>query len=94
MRLMLTFAIPVERGNAAAKAGTLGSAIEDLVKATSAETAYFTLIDGQRGGFLIFDATDPAVLPRILEPFFAALDAAVEVVPVLTLNDLKRGLSG
>jgi len=88
MRLM-----PVERGNAAAKAGTLGSSIEDLVKATSAESAYCTLIDGQRGGLLIFDATDPAILPRALEPFFAALDAAVEVVPLLTLDDLKRGLA-
>jgi len=94
MRLMLTFSIPVERGNAAAKAGTLGSAIEDLVKATSAESAYCTLIDGQRGGFIIFDATDPAILPRALEPFFAALDAAVEVVPLLTLDDIKRGLVG
>ena len=94
MRLMLSFSIPVERGNAAAKDGTLGKAIGDLVNATKAEATYCTLIDGQRGGFLIFDATDPAILPRILEPFFAALDAAVEVVPVLTLDDLKRGLAG
>ena len=94
MRLMLTFTIPVERGNAAAKDATLGKAIGDLVQATKAETTYCTLIDGQRGGFLIFDATDPAILPRALEPFFAALDAAVDIVPVLTLDDLKRGLAG
>ncbi len=94
MRLMLTFSIPVERGNQAAQDGTLGRAIEELIKATSAESSYLTLIDGERGGFLIFDATDPAILPRALEPFFAALDAAVEVVPVLTLDDLKRGLAG
>ncbi len=94
MRLMLTFTIPVERGNEAAKDGTIGKAIEDLVKATNAESAYFTLIDGQRGGFLIFDATDPAILPKIVEPMFAALDAAIEAVPVLTLDDLKRGLAG
>lgn len=94
MRLMLTFSVPVERGNEAAKDGTLGKAIEALINATSAESAYFTLIEGQRGGFLIFDATDPAILPRALEPFFAAVDAAVEVVPLLSLDDLKRGLAG
>jgi len=94
MRLMLTFTIPVERGNAAAQDGTLGTAIDELIKATSADEAYFTLIDGQRGGFIIFDATDPAILPRALEPFFATLDAAVEVVPLLTLDDIKRGLAG
>jgi hypothetical protein len=94
MRLMLTFTIPVERGNAAAQDGTLGKAIEDLIKTTNAEAAYFTLIDGQRGGAIVFDATDPAILPRIVEPMFAALDAAIEAVPVLSLDDLKRGLAG
>jgi len=94
MRLMLNFSIPVARGNAAAKDGTLGKAIEGLITATKAEASYFTLIDGQRGGFLIFDSNDPAILPRALEPFFAALDAAIEIVPLLNLDDLKRGLAG
>ncbi len=94
MRLMLTFSIPVERGNEAAKDGTLGKALEELINATKAEAAYFTLIDGQRGGVLVFDATDAAMLPKIVEPMFAALDAAIEAVPVLTHDDLKRGLAG
>ena len=39
MRLMLKFSIPAERGNRAAKDGTLGQAIDNLVKATKAEAA-------------------------------------------------------
>jgi hypothetical protein len=93
MRFMLKFAIPVERGNAAAKDGTLGQAIENLIKATKADVAYFTIVDGKRGGMVFFDESDPANLPQINEPLFAALNAAVEIVPVLTLDDLKRGLS-
>lgn len=92
MLLMLKFTIPVERGNAAAKDGSIGRAIESLVASTSAEAAYFTMIDGERGGYIFFEETDQARLTRINEPILAALDAAIEIVPVLTLDDLKRGL--
>jgi len=92
MRLMMKFTIPVERGNEAAKDGTMAHAIESLVKATNAEAAYFTVIDGERAGYIFFEEADQARLTRYNEPMFAALDAAIEIVPVLSLDDLKRGL--
>jgi len=93
MRLMLKFAIPPERGNAAAKDGTLGQAIDNLLKATKADAAYFTLVDGKRGGMVFFEENDVTRLPQLNEPLFAALDAAIEIVPVLTPDELKRGIS-
>ena len=93
MRLMLKFSIPVERGNAAVKDGTLGQAIENLIKATKANASYFTMIDGKRGGVVFFEENDTTRLPQINEPMFAALDAAIEIVPVLTLDELRRGVS-
>ncbi len=93
MRLMLKFAIPAERGNAAAKDGTLGQAIDNLVKATKADAAYFTLVNGKRGGMIFFEEDDSTRMPQINEPMFAALDAAIEIVPVMTHEELKRGLS-
>jgi hypothetical protein len=93
MRLMMKFTIPVERGNEAARDGTIGQTIENLVKATNAEAAYFTVIDGERAGYIFFEETDQARLPQLNEPMFAALDAAITIVPALTLDDLKRGLS-
>lgn len=92
MRLMLKFTIPVERGNEAVSDGTIGQAIESLVKETNAEAAYFTLIDGERAGMIFFEEADQAKLTRINEAMFAALDAAIDIVPVLNLDDLKRGL--
>lgn len=92
MRLMLTFTIPVEKGNEAEADGTLGPAIEALVEQTQAEAAYFAMEGGERGGYIIFEETDQARLPKINEPLFAALDAAIEIKPVLTLEDLQRGL--
>ncbi len=53
MRLMLRFTIPVERGNEAAKDGTLGAAIQALIERTKPEAAYFTLRDGERGGMIV-----------------------------------------
>jgi hypothetical protein len=93
MRLMLKFTIPVEKGNAAAKDGSLGRAIDALIEQVAPEAAYFTLDQGKRGGFVIFSETDPARLTRINEPLFAALDATIEISPVLTHEDLQRGLT-
>jgi hypothetical protein len=90
MKLMLRFAIPVEKGNEAIADGSLGKAIEKLLADTKAEAAYFTLVDGERGGMIFFDETDSARLPQLNEPLFAALDAAIEIVPVVTAEDLKK----
>lgn len=92
MRMMLTFRIPVEKGNEAQADGSMSKAIEKLVADTNAEAAYFTMIDGLRGGIVIFEETDQANLTKHNEPMFAALNAAIDIVPVLTLEDLKRGL--
>ena len=92
MRLMLRFTIPVERGNEAAEDGTLGPAIDALIERTKPEAAYFTLDGGERAGMIFFEVDDQARLTQINEPLFAALDAAIDIVPVLTLDDLRRGL--
>ncbi len=94
MRLMLKFTIPVENGNEAEANGTMGKAIEKLIADTGAEAAYFTLEDGERAGYIFFEETDQANLPKYNEPMFAALDAAIDIVPVLNLDDLKRGIGG
>lgn len=94
MRLMMKFSIPVERGNRALKDGTMGPAIDAIVAATKAEAAYFLVENGKRTGYIFFDADDQALLPTLNEPMFAALDAAIDIIPALTLEDLKRGLAG
>jgi len=94
MRLMLKFTIPVERGNEAATDGTIAKAIEELVAEVKAEAAYFMLLDGERAGLVFFEETDQARLPLINERLFASLDAQIEIMPALNLDDLKRGLSG
>lgn len=89
MRMLLRVSIPVEAGNAAAQAGTLGSTIERLVAELKPEAAYFFADDhGQRSGAIVFDMTDTVQIPAIAEPWFLALDAQVSLQPVMTPQDL------
>ena len=72
----------------------MGPAIEAIVAETKAEAAYFLVENGERTGYIFFEAADQAALPTLNEPMFAALDAAIDIIPALTLDDLKRGLAG
>lgn len=43
-------------------------------------------------GIFIFEETDQARMPVINEPLFAALDASIEIQPVMTAEDMHRGI--
>ena len=94
MRLTFRFGVPVEKGNEAVKDGTLSAAIDTLIKPTNPEAVYFTLDGGERTGMIFFDLDDQARLAEINEPFFDPLDAAIDIMPVLNLDDLRRGMAG
>lgn len=90
MRTMLHWTVPVEKGNKAVKDGSITKTIESLTEELEPEAAYFLVEDGERAGMLFFDITDSAQLPLIAERLFLELDAAVEFVPVLNSDDLRR----
>lgn len=92
MRLMLQFTIPVEKGNEAAADGSLSVAIKGLVAKLNPEAAYFHLQDGKRAGTLYFDADSQMDLPAINEPLFAQLNAAINIQPAVSLDELMRAL--
>ena len=52
MRFLLKVNIPVESGNAAAKAGKLGATIQSILADLKPEAVYFTDSNGQRAGFI------------------------------------------
>ncbi|MCV0426726.1 MAG: hypothetical protein K5905_14785 [Roseibium sp.] len=94
MRLMMTFKIPTLTGNEAGTQHRIGAAIEKLVADTGADASYFFMKDGMRAGVLFFEEDDQANLPRYNEPLMESLGAQIDIVPVLNLDDLKRGLEG
>lgn len=95
MRMLLRVSIPVEAGNAAAKAGTLGSTVERLVADLKPEAAYFYADDhGQRCGSIVFDMQDQSQIPAVAEPWFLAFNAKISLAPVMNAEDLAKAVPG
>ena len=94
MRTMLRWTVDVEKGNQAIKDGSLVQTIESLLQDLDPEAAYFLAQDGRRSGMIFFDMTDPAQIPPIAEKLFMSANAAVEFVPVMNADDLRRALEG
>jgi hypothetical protein len=95
MRMLLRVSIPVDTGNAAAKAGTLGSTIEKIVADLKPEAAYFLADDnGCRSGSIVFDLKDSSDIPSVAEPWFLAFNAKVSLRPVMSPQDLAKAGPG
>ena len=91
MRMLLRVSIPVETGNAAAKAGTLGSTVEQILADLKPEAAYFFADDnGQRAGSIVFDMKDSSEIPAVAEPWFLAFNAKVSFRPIMNPQDLEK----
>ena len=93
MRMMLKFTLPVEKGNAAIKDGSIGKIMETIMSKLKPEAAYFTPLDGKRCGMIFFDLAEPSQMVEVVEPLFLELHAATELVPVMNGDDLRKGLA-
>src|SRR5436190_12218575 len=90
MRFLLKVNIPVEAGNAAAKAGKLGATVQSILADLKPEAAYFTDNNGQRSGLIFLQMQDASQIPAIAEPWFLAFNASVEIHPVMVPDDLAK----
>jgi hypothetical protein len=64
--------------------------IEDL----KPEAAYFHAVDGDRGGFFVVNMQETSQIAEIAERLFFGVSTKIELVPVMTADDLRKGLSG
>jgi hypothetical protein len=80
----------MEEGNKALRDPEFGAKMKQLLSDMNAEAAYFTTVDGQRGGYIVVNFDDAAKIPGIAEPLFFWLKAEVEFIPVMVPEDLAK----
>ena len=90
MRYLLKFHIPIEAGNEALRDLEFGTKMKQLLSDMNAEAAYFTTVDGQRGGYIVVNFDDASKIPAIAEPLFFWFKAGVEFIPVMVPDDLVK----
>jgi hypothetical protein len=76
MRFLLKATIPVNAGNAAARAGKLGGTIQAILADLKPEGVYFTDDHGQRTAFIVLHMQDASQIPAMAEPWFLAFNAS------------------
>lgn len=93
MRMMLKFELGLAATNEAIRNGTMAEINAALAATTRPEAAYFGTENGRRTGYIVFDLADPAQIPVIAEPLFQRLESTALFFPVMTADDLQRGLA-
>jgi hypothetical protein len=90
MKYIMKVQIPNPYGNELLKDPQFGTKMQKVLQEVKAESAYFTTIDGCRGGYVIVNMNDASEIPRIAEPFFLWLNANIDFIPVMTPQDLGK----
>ena len=93
MRIMAKIQVPTEEGGRAIKDGSMGRVIEESLAAMKPECAYFFLEDGLRTVLAVFDLKSPSEMVTLFEPGMLAMNARVQLTPVMTRDDLASGLT-
>ena len=94
MRVMVKFAFPVEAGNVAIRDGKVEKVFQGILEELKPEAAYFFPEGGERAGLFVIDMKESSQVAEIAERFFFGLNARIEMVPVMAVEDLRKGLSG
>jgi hypothetical protein len=90
MRFPLKVELPVEIANAVTKKGSLEKTIRSILDEQKPEAVYFLASNGKRTAFLFVEIEDASQIPALAEPWFHAFQASIEIVPVMTPDDLKK----
>ena len=86
MRFLFTISFQVEAGNLAARQDGF-AAIRTILAEQKPESAWFLTREGKRTGMLILHLDNASQVAAIAEPWFLALNASVDVTPVMLPED-------
>ena len=92
MRFLIRATIPTEDGNKMVQDPNFLRKLEEYVNKVNAEAAYFFEANGSRIASFIVDVQSADQIPVLGEPLFIKMGAHVEFHPVMSLEDLKKGI--
>ena len=92
MRFLIQARIPTEDGNKMVQDPNFLKKIETYINKVKAEATYFFEANGTRVAVFIVDIQSADQIPLLAEPLFSGMGAHVEFHPVMSLNDLKKGI--
>jgi hypothetical protein len=92
MRFLMKMEWQAEAGNAALQDPKFGDKMQTMLKDMKAEAAYFTTINGHRGGYIVINMDDASQMVAMAEPVFFGFKAKVEFIPVMLPQDLAKGM--
>ena len=92
MRCLLTGRIDTEAGNQLIGAGKMGPLLQQALAEIKPEAVYFAPSGGRRTMYLVVDLADASEVVTKLEPLRLAAKAEIEIAPVMTPEDLERGM--
>jgi Domain of unknown function (DUF3303) len=93
MHFILKFSFPTtDETNGWVRDGTIGQKTQATLEALQPEAAYFGTVDGTRGGYWVINIDEASEIVSKVEPFFQELGASVELIPVMTPEELGAGI--
>ena len=92
MRFLIHAKIPTEDGNKMVQDPNFLKKLEEYTNKVKAEAAYFFEAGGNRVAVFIVDIQSTDQIPILVEPLFSGMGAHVEFHPVMSLDDLKKGI--
>ena len=92
MRFIIDAKIPTEDGNKMVQDPNLLEKLEKYINKVKSEATYFFEADGNRVVSFIVDIESANQIPVLIEPLFSGMGAHVELHPVMSLYDLKKGI--
>ena len=93
MRFLLIAHMDVQQSNEAVRNGRIAQVLQETMQKLKPEVAYFGPGNGMRTAYLVVNIDDASQIPSISEPFFQEMGATVELIPVMTAEDLAKGIA-
>ena len=92
MRFLVKANWPNENANEQFASGKGAETIQGILEAIKPEAVYFGLEGGERTMFMIVNMDEASQMPGVAEPMFLGLNARLEIIPVMTPEDLAKAM--